>query len=185
MTKTASPKQIDFLRSLDAEREGFRPSDLVSTLAGTREATSTEASQWIGALLRLPKKAKPAPAPSDALHVALAAAVPSMYAIPTAGLILPGVNMTGDLLFVEVRPWKGRNYLNRLHGAPGHFTRSRFTRSQSLGILAVIAGKHLEYARLFGEKFTVCGRCAAPLTDQRSRELFLGPTCAQHFGVKF
>jgi hypothetical protein len=40
-----------------------------------------------------------------------------------------------------------------------------------------------KYARLFGEHYTCCGSCGAPLTDNKSRELMLGPECRKKFSL--
>ena len=180
--RLASAKQIDFINKLKDERDlsalGMGP--LTSELA-SGDMTLARATYWIDRLLGSPRK--PAAAAPTPVAEALANVEISKYAVPTYGIQIPGLNLTGDLLFLEVRVFKGTKYLRRLHGAPGGFWRSRFTASQTAALARVIEGKHVEYARAFGEHYSCCGRCGAELTDQRSRELFLGPECRKVFGL--
>ena len=177
--REASEKQVAFIRTLAAERV-YAPAAL--TDAAITALTSAAASNLITSLLaapRKPKAAAEAPAASPLADVEVSA-----YAIPTAGLVVPGINFHGDLVFLEVRMYKGHKFLNILTGSVGDFNRTRVRGQGPLGAFAaVIKGRHLEYARLFGEHFTCCGRCKSPLTDQKSREMFLGPDCRKVWGV--
>ena len=108
------------------------------------------------------------------------------YAIPASYLFTsyPNLKITGDLLFLEVKTYKGKRYLNRLQGAPGDFTRSWVgDYATGTGLLKFIAGRHVEFAGLFAKHFSVCGRCASPLTDQKSRETGIGPECRKVWGL--
>lgn len=183
--RPASQKQIDFIAKLRAERfmGAFSITRLDKELA---EGLSTrQATYWIEDLLSSKKltPAVPGPVGNRAVIEALEDVELSKYAVPAHTLMIPGVEVKGDLLFLEVRRYRETTYMRRLHGAPGRFQRTRFTPSQTIALAAVIKGKHVEFARLFGEHYTCCGRCGAPLTDQKSRESFLGPECRKVFGV--
>lgn len=181
--RPASQKQVDFINRLKDERDlGFVARDRLSRdlLDGL---SVPSASYWIDRLLKSPRKATAAPAAPTPVASALEDVEVSKYAIPTYGIQIPGLRFEGDLLFLEVRMFKGTKYLRQLHGSPGGFWRSRFTPAQTVALAAVIRGKHVEYARAFGEHYTCCGRCGAELTDQRSRESFLGPECRKVFGL--
>lgn len=106
----------------------------------------------------------------------------SKYAVPTEAvshvLNRPSAN---DLVFFEVREFKGTRYMRLLHGAPGAFVRSKPTPAQQEAIMQLVVEDAYKYARLFGQHYTCCSRCGAELTDQKSRERFLGPECVKHF----
>lgn len=183
----ATPAQVNFVNVLLSER------DVPAAIA---EQVKSEPLSRVGASLAIETlKAYPrimrasAPSPWDALRSAFEGVEDSRYALPgdVVRAALPSlyktVTSTG-LLFLEVKTYKGRRYLNRLHGAPGDFVRSRFNPQDTRAILDVIRGQHVTFSRLFGEHFTVCGRCAAPLTDERSRAQFLGPECAKVWGLR-
>lgn len=182
-----STAQTDYINSLLASREV--PQNLRD--AAAKVTNSREASMVITALRPLPWKRVVRPAakvsPEYAEYLAaLDAAEVSKYAVPTRHLAvaLPEYKKFGDLLFLEIRRYKGKKYFSRLSGAPGAFARYRIGRDDAMALLSVITGNHVEFARLFGEKFVCCGRCAAPLTDQKSRETHFGPDCRKIFGIK-
>ena len=184
MTNIITPRQTGFINTLLSEREV--PTPLLD--AAKRVATSVEASHLINALMVLPRRAAARPAVSPEYREyleALAAVEVSKYAVPTRYLVaFPGfARMQGDLLFFEVRNYGGKRYLNRLVGAPGAFSRYRVGRADALGLLRLIKGRHIEFAGLFAEHYKCCGRCAAPLTDQTSRETGFGPECRKAFGL--
>lgn len=172
----ATPRQRDFIATLLAERD--------YTLGETRVDSPKEASALIDKILRAPKRIGAVRVVDKELAEALSAVQKSKYAIPTSELILDvfDENVTGDLLFVEVREYSNTLYIRRLHGSVGDFTRSRLSRRDSLAILSHIAQDSYKYAKLFGSHFRCCGKCGAPLTDERSRQLQLGPDCRKAFG---
>lgn len=183
--RLASQKQLAFIATLQAERTlgQWHTTSLAGALANPM--LSSEATRWIELLLAAPRKvaAKPGPVGNADVIAALEGVELTFYAVPSYALMIPGLEVKGDLLFLEVRRYKETTYMRRLHGAPGRFSRTRFTASQTIALAAVIKGKHVEYARLFGEHYSVCGRCGAELTDQKSRETYLGPTCRKVFGL--
>lgn len=183
--KAATTKQLDFIAKLRSERTltPFQEKGITADLA--TGLLARDASHWIDVLLKADKRAPivPGPVGNQAVVAALQGVELSNYAIPAHALMIPGLEVRGDLLFLEVRRFKETTYMRRLHGAPGRFQRTRFTASQTIALAAVIKGKHVELSRLFGEHYSVCGRCGAELTDQKSRETFLGPTCRKLFGL--
>lgn len=184
--KTASTKQLDFIAKLRGERTltTFRERQYQGEAAAG--LTMRQATYWIEEHLNAARNTPAAPGPigNAAVIAALEGVELSKYAVPAHALMIPGVEVKGDLLFLEVRRFKETTYMRRLHGSPGDFTRSRFTPAQTIALAAVIKGKHEELARLFGEHFTCCGRCGAPLTDQKSRQTFLGPECRKVFALR-
>ena len=185
MTNIVSPKQTDFINTLLRERS---VGDSLRNAAALVK-TTTEASMLINALLKAPRAAKPVAAndPRRDYLAALADAENSKYAIPTRYLrdALPTLAhwFNNDLLFLEIRNYGGRKYFSRLVGAPGRFSRYRVPVTEGTVLLKFIAGRHIEFARLFAEHHKVCGRCAADLTDEESRRTGFGPTCRKAFGI--
>jgi hypothetical protein len=110
----------------------------------------------------------------------------SKYAIPTNQIVsdLMGENFNGDLAFFEVREYKKTPYIRRLVGAPSYFTRYKMSKADSLAFVRILSQDPLGYAQLFGMHYRCCGKCGAELTDERSRELSLGPECRKTFGLK-
>lgn len=184
-TYPASPAQISFINDLCAKR------DVPATLKATinqdfaEHVTSRQASAYIDLLKTLPYKKADGPSPMDAYREAIAAVEPSKYAIPGGYLavLAPDLVKDRDHLFLEVKNYKGKRYLNRLHGAPGDFTRSRLPLEVAVRLLKFIANRHVEFAQEFGRVYAVCGRCAAPLTDAKSREVHIGPECRKVWGL--
>jgi len=189
----ATERQVAFLRSLLAERAV--PADIASAVlvSGSLDALArADASRFIDALLASPRVApkvsfRPAGDDSRSLLSSLPLA---KFAVPAAHLegALSDYAPTGDLVFVETREFEtpdGRTvrYMRRLTGAPSDFTRSRFSPADALAVARVLSADTLAYIRAFGQHFTVCGKCASPLTDARSRARFLGPDCARQLGV--
>jgi hypothetical protein len=183
-TYPASAAQSSFIASLIAKRQV--PADTLAAIKGTENMTSRQASAFIDLLKTMPY----APAATDAespfakFMAAFEGVEDSKYAVPGAyfTIILPALSHD-ELVFFEVKTWKGRRYLNRLHGAPGDFTRTRFSFEDGAKVLGLLARRHVEFAQAFGAHYTVCGRCAAPLTDAESRRVHLGPECRKVWGI--
>jgi hypothetical protein len=181
-TRPASDKQRDFIAKLitervldDAERARIETALAYDTL------DVAAASETIGALLKAPRRSAATKNPAGQ---ALLARIPkSRYAIGEAELSGSSVEVNNDLLFIEVREYRGTLYMRRLHGAPGSFTRTKLSAEQVKDIVDIVATDPYKYARLFGEHHTCCGSCGAELTDERSRELKLGPECRKKFGL--
>ena len=176
----ATTPQKDFILSLLADREV--PEDLRATL-DSEWATLTKvgASVAITTLKGLPYSRKNV----KFVDPVLAGLPHSFYAIPTyqADSAVADLNLNGDLLFVEVAQYMGTVYMRALHGAPGRFNRERVSRRDVTAIANLLNLDPMKYIRLFGQHFTVCGKCGAELTDQKSRESGFGPQCRKQLGL--
>ena len=178
----ATERQVAYLASLVARR--VVPAEIAPLVTGDLSfLTRAEASKAIDALLAAPLA--PAGVARAGVAEALSALPKSKYAVPAAHLAgaLQDYTLTNDLLFVEVREYRGTLFMRRLSGAPGAFSRARLTTRDTLAVAGVLAQRPVEYITLFGQHYTCCGRCAAPLTDSASRARFLGPDCARQLGV--
>lgn len=181
ITRPASDKQRDFIARLLTERvvdAGLRAQ--LETALAHDTIDIAEASKVITKLMSAPRTKAVTNNPAGQ---ALLASIPkSRYAIGEVDLTGSSITVNNDLLFVEVREYMGTLYMRRLHGAPGAFTRSKLTMEQVRDIVGIIATDPYKYTRLFGQHHTCCGSCGAELTDERSRELQLGPECRKKFG---
>lgn len=176
----ATESQKKFINDLLDERIHGEMYDVVSSPA--------DASRLISRLLGMPRKPKAVffPKVDEELQTALKSIPKAKYAIPTSELFQETLKfrLTGDLLFVELSEYRGRLYFKRLFGALGSFSRSPLQRDDALLLMRHIAVDAYRYTKLFGEHYACCGRCSAELTDERSRELLLGPQCRKYFGLK-
>lgn len=172
----ATPRQAEFITELLESRN--------YVIGDTVVNSPKEASDLISRLLSAPFKTKETTIDKE-LFEALSAVQKSKYAIPTNELILDFFDekIHTDMLFVEVKEYRDKLTIRRLHGSVGDFMRTRLSRKDSLSILRHIAHDTYKYARLFGEHFSCCGKCSAPLTDDKSRRLQLGPDCRKAFGL--
>jgi hypothetical protein len=183
----ATERQVAFINSLASER--VVPEGLAESLKrGAQFFSRADASNVIETLLSAPRAERVAFAdtPERVEARELLAGLPkSKYAIPAFHLegVLSDYRLDGELLFVEIREYRGVRYLRRLTGSVGDFTRSRLTVRDALAVLRVLEGGAREYIRKFGEHFVCCGKCGAPLTDDKSRARFLGPDCARQLGM--
>jgi hypothetical protein len=178
----ASEKQQAFITSLVDDRE----CDKAAILAELPFMSKKKASEVIDRLLSSPKRAK-AGAVAPKGNPSVSDMIKSKYAIPTAEFAivsdLPGLDsVKGDLLFLEVKEYKGTVYMRRLHGAPGSFVRSKMPREAEDALAGIIKADAYRFTKLFGEHYRCCGKCGAELTDEKSRALMLGPDCRKAFG---
>lgn len=184
----ATERQVAFINSLASER--VVPAGLAESLKrGAQFFSRADASNVIETLLAQPRAERVsfADSPERAEARELLEALPkSKYAVPAFHLVgaLADYKLEGDLLFLEIREYRGVRYLRRLTGSVGDFTRSRLSVRDALAVLRVLSGGAREYIRLFGEHFTCCGKCGAPLTDPESRARYLGPDCARQLGYR-
>lgn len=183
----ATERQLAFIATLRAERV---VSETVAHDLALPALSKSVASAVIEQLLASPRVPATvsfgAETPERAEARELLASLPkSKFAVPARLLegALTDYTVDGSLLFLEVKEYRGTRYLRRLTGSVGDFVRSRLTVRDSLAVMKVLSGDSLEYIRLFGEHFVCCGKCGAPLTDDRSRARFLGPDCAKQLGV--
>lgn len=170
----ATPKQQAFIIDLLKKRE-YAGNDIITS--------PKDASVLIDKLLNSPFKK--VVKENDALSEALSALPVANYAIPMATMQLDFLeeNVNSDHLFVSVREFKGRKYLRRLHGSVGSFTRTKMSKEDSLQIVQIITQDPYHFTKVFGEHYKCCGKCGADLTDDKSRELMLGPVCRKAFNL--
>ena len=176
-----SEKQVDFILTLLKERD-IEPDTAEETREKLPAMSKREASDLIASLLKLPKLPK-APRVNPA-QVYLAAIQKSKYALPVGHISHLDLDfeVTGDLLFVEVREYMGHLYMRRLTGSLGGFTRHKLSVQDVIDLSKVVASNQYLYAKTFGEHYSCCGSCGAELTDPTSRSLQLGPECRKKFG---
>lgn len=168
----ATDRQVAFIKSLEDERnwigafDGEAYETVMNVLSG-KQISKREASVAISALLAAPRKPRPG-------------AGVDLTDLPLSKYALEGEN--GWLVFVEIVERRGgRRYMNRLIGAPGDWNRGRLPLSVIKGYAATIAEDPAQAALRFAEEFTCCAVCLAPLSDEESRRLGLGPICRRRF----
>lgn len=184
----ATPAQVSFIKDLielkNVGETGRAKITLAKIAAGKLD--KAEASRVIDELKSMPNVDK------TLLHAMgkspiqeLLREVPkAKYAVPMDEVDLAlEEKVNGDIIFVEIREYMNNVYIRRLHGAPGHFNRSRLSAKDTHVIVNLIKKNPLEYTQKFGELYSCCGKCGAELTDQVSRDLKLGPTCRKEFGM--
>jgi hypothetical protein len=185
MTYTASPAQIKFISDLLAKR--VVPAAVEQAIKATQEMTSRQASAHIDLLKTYPYKVTgQANAVLSDLFAAFERVPNGRFALATEHLrtAFPTLSLPGDLLFLEVKTWNGRRYLNRLTGGGEvDFVRTRLPLTEQVGLLNLLALDPVEAMRTFGKHFTCCGRCGKALTDPVSRQQFLGPECRKALGL--
>jgi len=184
----ASDKQVSFVKNLIAEREVSETTELaVLTKIDAGTYTKAEASDDIDVFLRLPKRKKASARDGlrDEMQALLSSVPKSKYAVRSIELdaVETEDEFKNDLVFIELKEFMGTLYVRQLHGSPGGFLRTHLKAETVSAIIQIIKVDPYKYARLFGEHYTCCGSCGAPLTDEKSRELLLGPECRKKFGL--
>lgn len=173
-------KQIGFLRSLLAERQGVEAAEAVrATLNGQREAgelTRKAVSSAIDTLLKIRKPA-PAQGPSEGRTAAPANDLPEVdegrYAIRVDGVVKfyrvdrPTEGRWAGFTFVKVQ---ASDDLYPIRGAARR------------PILETIAADPQAASVLYGHELGECGVCGRTLTDEDSRARGIGPVCAAKKG---
>ena len=179
----ASDKQVSYVRDLILKREvdPDEALDVINTIdAGLLD--KGRASELIERFIGMPRKKNAVPSELDEL---LSRIPKSKYAVTAIELSAADIDekIKDDLVFVEIKEYLGRRYIRRLFGSPGQFSRSTISAPMIKAIVETIEYDPYKYARLFGEHYTCCGSCGAPLTDNKSRELMLGPECRKKFSL--
>ena len=189
-TYTATEPQKKFLADLLGHREV--PLNLASEIASVwNTMTKKDASVYIDMLKPLPIR-KPKVIFEDSgekkvnpLHEALGNLPTAKYAVPS--YIVDNAVDTfvphGDIVFFEVKTYMGTPYLRNLVGGYQDFAKNKLTWADSLAVAEVLASNPVAYIQKFGEVFTCCGKCSSPLTDEKSRAMFLGPDCRKMLGL--
>jgi hypothetical protein len=185
---SASLKQRRFIRNLIEQRAVDETvAKTLGLLIVRDDFEKVDATKLIDELLALPHRPKTVPAP-DGTEMAMPIIDDleiSRFAIPVVELTkdrLIDIAGDSDLLFGEVREWKGHRFINALKGAPGDFNRIRIRGVERQEIVNVLIKAQYRYTKLYGEHYTCCGCCGASLTDETSRRLQLGPECRKRFG---
>ena len=195
--ETATEPQVRYLKTLLDTR--VVPETTAATISAALVAgmPRRKASEWIDALKILAWKPK-APAEqarsaSSALNAAadeaLADVDTSFFAIP-AGYVSAQSSMIdlhgNDHLFVRVRNWNGKRTISRVQGSVGGFSYWRIRNPKLIMVLAaLIADRGQEFQHEFHRLTGKCGRCAADLTDLKSRQAGFGPECARIIGIRW
>lgn len=184
----ATQKQVDYLRSLIANKEVTETerADWFDRL-NRGYFDKVGASNLIDLLLKRPyKKHEPAAKPkaNPVVQEMLSTIPKSRYALNVADFTVAGVDhtFTGDLVFIQVKEYMGTLYMRQLLGSFGGFTRKKMTTEQVKLAVGLIKADPYAATKRFGEHYSCCGCCGAELTDERSRELQLGPECRKKFG---
>jgi hypothetical protein len=178
MTDPASPRQHGFMTTLLRERAVPAEVKTMMEAAASREDfTKAMASAFIDELMKLPKITASGPVTvttgGSTLWERLRALPKAKYA----------VEIDGVLTFAEVKEWKGRTYMRKLLGSPGDFSRVKLNTGQIARLVDAIEPNPLAATQRFGDEFTCCSVCLAPLTDEVSRSHRMGPTCRGRFGL--
>lgn len=184
----ATEKQVEYLRSLIANKQVTEEerADWFDRL-NRGYFDKTGASNLIDELLKRPyvlKTSSSKPKANPAQQALLASVPKSKYALNVSDFTVAGVDhtFTGDLVFVEIKEYMGTLYMRQLLGSYGGFTRKRMTSDQVKLAVGLIAADPYAATKRFGTHYSCCGSCGAELTDERSRELQLGPECRKKFG---
>lgn len=93
------------------------------------------------------------------------------------------VRKDGGLDFLEVVHEGNRDWVYRLHGAPGDFRREKLSYALMFFAAGHILADLPECAKRFGQHFRTCGRCDSPLTNAESRAFGLGPVCRKAYSL--
>lgn len=183
----ATPAQVSFIKDLIEQKNVGHTGRAMIVLAkiAAGKLDKTEASKIIDELKVLPvSKAASYALGKSELQQLLSEVPKAKYAVPMDEIDLAiEEKVNGEFIFVEIREYMNNVYIRRLHGAPGHFNRSRLSAADTKLIVNQIKKTPLEYTQKFGELYSCCGKCGAELTDDVSRSLKLGPTCRKEFGM--
>lgn len=163
----ASDKQLAFIRTLCAEREGG------DAFVTTALPDSRSASALIGQLLKLPRRA-------DVAGRSIVSET-GMYRLAD-----------GSIVKVQAAKESGNLYAKRLASINGSRLSETDARVQwefvyEPGLIKQVQPESkltLEEAREFGIQYGVCCNCGARLSDAESVAQGIGPVCAKQFSAR-
>ena len=191
--KPATDRQISYLDALIKMRA--IPQNLIDLYEANKRdnlLTKETASRFISTFLKAPLLSTARTAANFAERdekmkqlMELVETFPeAKYAIPAEELMVDLLKkpIKNDLVFCELKKYRGRLYFKQLHGSPGWFSRSLFPVEDAIVFARIIQKDPYKYTRIFADHYRCCGRCGAELTDELSRETRLGPTCRKYFG---
>jgi len=183
----ATEKQINFIATLANERDW----DAIHRIEGNvvvpaaerldaemKKGVSVEqASAIITWLMKQPKKTETAK---------MAAGTPCTEAVPDGyyAIDAPNGNHKNDVVFYRVRTgkkgrWAGFQFIDLQASTTWHAVRGAEARKEVFA--AIMAAGVNEARKRYGREIGCCGVCNRPLTDDHSRELGIGPVCAEGF----
>jgi Family of unknown function (DUF6011) len=173
--KPISAKQINFIRTLLADRE---PGEALWDEAERVlcDGTSREASGIIDRLLHAPRP----PREHDPNEAPEPEVAEGRYALPA------DFDPEGTPIFYEVDKgkdggrWEGFTFLSKLVGPNEARIKDRDERNR---ILALIAENPTDALRRYGTLSGHCGNCGLELTDKFSRFIGVGPVCRAKLGL--
>lgn len=181
----ATDKQRNFIGQLLTDRDVTETSaEGIKLVIEREDLQKDQASEIISKLLELPHRPRAASGESAVGDDPFDVLQTSRFAIPVEEISPALRSLAGhsDLLFGEVREWKGFKFVNVLKGAPGQFNRTRLRGAQKFEVGRILLKDQLKYVKLYGEHYSCCGSCGAELTDETSRKLLLGPECRKKYG---
>ena len=177
---TATEKQKAFILTLAKERiAGEVEAEWIND--HFHEMTTQQASKAIDYLLSCPKDKN-----AGFSNAHLDALPKARYAVPafTAESALHDEKIKDSYVFFVVAEYMGTRYLRRLFGAPGDFTRHKMSYRDMAAAAKLLADDPIGYSKLFAQHYSVCGKCGAELTDEKSRKFGFGPDCRKELGIK-
>ena len=181
----ATAKQIDYIKSLVEQKDlGEHRDWMHKKLADieTNGITKAFASKLIGRLVALPRKPVPA--------TVTAYAEQTLWEIPAGRYALVNDKAdeadTNPVLFYRVSVgkegtrWEGRRFVERIVGGDHNYP---VKGAQATQVLGTIHADILGAAKLYGKEIGKCSNCNRTLTRRLSRELGVGPVCAEKLGM--
>jgi hypothetical protein len=181
---TASQKFADATQAMD---EGELSRYMCQLRQRPRSMTQAEASEWIEALKRLPRKGT-SQATGHSAHVEFKVLAEK---VPAGRYAVTGEDGTTDFYRVD-RPtdgrWKGYTFVKLGTGGPhgGELHWQRLSFKNTAAILGkIIADTPEAAAKRFGKEIGRCGMCGRTLTNPESIERGIGPVCAGNSGWSF
>lgn len=184
---TMTQKQQDFILSLLDGRE-VHEDFIIELNAAWDELTVSNASSIIDTLKGMPYKKKSVSFVDSSSKggSALADLPKSFYALSAhaANLVLKDEVVDNDYLFVVVAEYMGTRYMRKLSGNFGGFVRTKLSYRDARAIADLLSTEPLMFIQKFGELHSVCGKCGAELTDEKSRKFGFGPDCRKELGIK-
>jgi hypothetical protein len=188
LTETpATEKQIDYIKSLAQQKDvGEHAEWLAAKLAG--QMTKQFASKLIGRLKDMP--AKPIDHSKPLRDITGEHGQQMLWNFPAGRYAI--VNSDGDndginpIAFYHVTigkeggRWAGYYFVSRMASDEEYPVKAKAERTR---VLKAIADNPLEAAQRYGREFKRCAICSKGLTRRLSREMGIGPVCAERVGM--
>jgi hypothetical protein len=183
-TNTATEKQVNFIRTLLAEREGMSAAEAIRDALNSARTdgpiSRKLASSAIESLMaiKVARSTRPDPHQHARLH--------PVSTVPEGHYAVASATGNNDLDFYRVdRPtegrWAGRVFVKRVIGGKAD---TPVRGAEGEAALARIEQAGVEQAMaLYGQEIGRCGRCNRHLTDETSRDLGIGPECRKHLAA--